>query len=634
MNLFRKIFFITAVLAFHSCEEVLNLRPMDKLDAEALFGSKEGVEVFMANLYSQLPIEDFAWTRNGFNSANVNTIGITPSNQTDIAANSEFSHIIDGGGNFPWWGYGLIRDINLLLETIPTLDFSEAEKDALMGETHFLRAYSYFALAKRYGGVPLITATQEYSEGDIESLKVPRSTEKATWDFVLEESNRAIELLPPGSGGARRANKWVAYALKSRAALHAASVAKYWSEAPLSGEAVDQGLVGMNASEANRYYEESIKASEAIMNSGNFSLYMPTPDNPEEAAENYRELFEFPNNAPQEAIFIKGYVFGTSGHSFDFWFNPNQTGDGSPHPGRMNPTLEFVDSYESYSNPGESAPIVTTVSGDVQSYDEDSPGYQPSADYLRFDTPYEIFEGKDARLWATVVLPGTEWKGETIIIQAGYIEPDGSPVIETNTSIELDGKTYYTFGAAEWTGYSGFSGVHAANMTRTGFSFKKFLSSTPVSGNGRLGQSDTDWIEFRYGEVLLNYAEAVVESGYTADNAQMRAKEALNSTRRRAAFTTEIPLTLENVLRERKVELAFENKRYWDLIRRREYHEIFDPYQRHGIMPILDLRVDPPQYIFARREIPREYPLTFPEHFYYVRIPGVNSNDLVQNPQH
>jgi hypothetical protein len=85
-------------------------------------------------------------------------------------------------------------------------------------------------------------------------------------------------------------------------------------------------------------------------------------------------------------------------------------------------------------------------------------------------------------------------------------------------------------------------------MTRTGFSFKKFLSPTPVDGNNGLGFSTNDWMEFRYAEILLNYAEAVVESGYTENNAQQVAKDALNATRRRAGHTVDIPLTLQNVL--------------------------------------------------------------------------------------
>lgn len=632
MKLLRNIFFIIIALAIEGCSDALELEPLDKLESETLFSDPEGVKVYMANLYYQLPIEDFAFGRLGYNTANINTGGIAPATQTDEAANSEFSHLLDGGGNFQWWeqGYKLIRDVNLLIEMIPTLDLSESEKKVLIGESAFIRAYAYFALVKRYGGVPLIQEVQNW-EGDVEILKVPRSTEKETWDFVLQECNIAINNLPEtGSGGERRATKWVAYALKSRAALHAASIAKYWHKAPLSGTAVDQKLIGMEASEANNYYEACIKASEAIMNSGRYALYKPTPANAQEAAENYRALFEDPNNAPEEAIFIKGFTNpGSSGHSYDFWFNPNQVSDGSPHPGRMNPTLDLIDLYESYSNPGKSAPVVTTVDGNIDDYN----GFDKDKTYLRFDadTPYEIFKDKDARLWGTVVLPGTTWKDKTIIIQGGYVQPDGTAKIETKESITHNGVTYHTYGAADWTQYSGFD-THAGNMTRTGFSFKKFLSPNPVPPN--LSASTNDWLDFRYAEILLNYAEAVVESGYTADNAQDKAAKGMNDIRRRAAHTVDIPLTLENVLRERRVELAFENKRYWDLIRRREYHTIFNNTVRHALVPLLDLRVDPPQYIFVRKTVSREPSLTFPPHFYYTSIPGIGSNDLIQNPQY
>src|SRR5690606_19666341 len=96
----------------------------------------------------------------------------------------------------------------------------------------------------------------------------PRSTEKETWDFILQEADMAIENLPETfGGGERRATKWAAYALKSRAALYAASIAKHWDKSPLSGTAVDQKLVGLEASEADRYYLACIEASEAIMDS-------------------------------------------------------------------------------------------------------------------------------------------------------------------------------------------------------------------------------------------------------------------------------------------------------------------------------------------------------------------------------
>jgi hypothetical protein len=608
---------------------VLDLNPLDKLPSETLFATEEGVRVYLANLYSQLPIEDFAFNRLGFNTAGINTVGIAPEQQTDNAANSEFSHLLDGGGNFPWWdqGYKLIRDINLLLEVVPASPFDEQSRPGLISEGHFLRAYAYFALVKRYGGVPLITNVQEYTP-DVNSLKVPRSTEKDTWDFVLAECDAAIKNLPASrTTDSRRATKWAAYALKSRAALHAASLARYWSKAPLSGDAVTKKLVGLDQSEANRYYKICIEASRKIMDEAGFGLYKPAPASPEEAQANYMELFQNPNIAPNEVIFAKGYTNVGAGHSADFWYNPNQTTDGAPHPGRMNPALDLVDAYESYGDPGKSAPIVTTRDGDVNNYN----GFDPNRDYLRFNTPYDIFAGKDARLWATVVLPGTEWKGKTIIIQGGYIRPDGAARIETKESITVNGQTYYTFGAADWTNYSGFE-VYLGNMTRTGFSFKKALSTMPVPPN--LSSSLTDWIDFRYPEILLNYAEAVVESKYAENNAEQTARDMLNAIRRRAGHTTEIPLTLENVLRERRVELAFENKRYWDLIRRRDFHEKFNNTIRKALVPVLDLRVTPAKYIFVRKNISRETPLTFPVNFYYVSIPGVGANGLVQNPQY
>lgn len=628
----RITLYLFAALFLVSCSEFLDLRPLDKVDAEALFLNPAGVQAYMANLYYQLPIEDFAYVpQNGTFNFHGNNNGKFQAYSTDEAVHSEanLSGFYHGTYEHNWWvaGYQLLRDVNLLINTLPTLDLKEEDFKNYMGEAYFIRAYTFLALARRYGGVCLITELQNY-EGDVNALKVPRSTEKDTWDQVLKDCDNAVENLPviwPGNQQ-RRPTKWAAYALKSRAALHAASIAKYWNTAPLSGEAVDLGLVGIDASEANRYYEECIKASEAIMNSSVFSLYKPSPASPAEAAENYRSMFETPSIASSEVIFLKGWTILTLGHSYDFWLQPNQTSAGAPHPGRMNPSLDFVDSYECYSNPGYSAPIVTTEDGNITDYS----GYSSSKNYLRFDNPYDIFADKDARLWGTVVLPGTTWKGTTIVIQGGYVKPDGVAVIESKASIVVNGVTYYTYGAADYTGYSGFE-VLGGRMTKSGFSFKKFLSQQDLPAE--LRSSTTDWIDFRYAEILLNYAEAVVESGYTQNNAQSTAEQALNSIRRRAAHTVDIPLNLENVLRERKVELAFENKRQWDLVRRREYHSQLNNTIRHVLIPLLDLRVDPPKYIFIRRNAAREKFRTFAVKEYYRSIPGVDASGLVQNPE-
>lgn len=632
----KKLYYVYLLIfsfSIVSCTDFLDLQPKSKIPGEVLFADPEGVKLYMANLYYQLPIEDFTYVPSrGFNAntGDLLTTSVIPAMFTDEACHSE--RTVGAGGISQWWGegYKLNRDVNLLIASIPLLRITDSERKKLVGESAFIRAYIYFALAKRYGGVSLIKEVQEYT-GDVESLKVPRSTEKDTWDFVLEECERAADNLPVSwEGGQRRATRWAALALKSRVALHAASVAKYWSKASLSGEAVDKKLVGMDTNESNRYYEIAIKAAELIMNSKLFSLYMPEPANPEVAAENYRRLFEDPAIASCEAIFTKGYAMPGAGksHNYDIWFNPNQTAFGWAHPGRMNPTLDLVDIYESYGSNGKSTPIITTENENTENYS----GFNRQTKYLHFDSPSDIFKKKDARLFATVILPNTKWKDKTIIIQAGLVKPDGEALIEVKDKYVHNGTTYYTYGAEDFLQYSGFD-TYAGNMTRTGFGFKKFLNEkkniTPAWNN-----SITDFLDMRYAEVLLNYAEAVVESGYTENRAREKATKALNDIRKRAGHTDNIVLTLENVLRERRVELAFENKRNWDLIRRREYHEVFNNRRSKALLPLLDLRGNTPKYIFVRKYATREEQVTFDLKSYYLSIPGVNTTGLVQNPQY
>ena len=153
------IIIFTVVVVSSGCKRVLDLQPTDKIQASQIFGDPKGVKIYMANLYTQLPIEDFAYFRQGFNwnGGDPNNGGFAPAMVTDEAVHSEFGDFV-GDGDFQWWdqGYRLIRDVNLLADAIPTLPIREDEKALLVGESSFIKAYAYFALAKRYGGVSLI----------------------------------------------------------------------------------------------------------------------------------------------------------------------------------------------------------------------------------------------------------------------------------------------------------------------------------------------------------------------------------------------------------------------------------------------------------------------------------------------
>ena len=622
-NLF--VFMVIASMLY-GCSDFWDIHPTDKISPDAVFASEAGIDAFLANLYRNMPIEDFNCTpRESFNYPGGNNNAIYEFTITDDGTGSW--NFLIGNGAYPWWeqGYKYNQDVNLFFSYLPDIKvISEDSRQDLYGQAHFMRAYTYYALAKRYGGVPIITSIADVS--DSLALYVPRSTEKVTWDFALESCDEAIKLLGDGDGKGRRATKWAALALKTRIALHAASVAKYWNEAPLSGPAVDAKLVGgMTQEDAIDYYKQCIEAAEEIMDDGPFGLYKPLPANPAEAAENYRQMFELPNKALEEVIFLKGFNRKGYGHGSDqdAWANPNQTKGAWQLPGRFNPTLDLIDAYESYSNPGHSSPIVTTTDGITDNYS----GYNASRTYLTFDDPSEIFADKDARMHGTVILPNSMWKNTQIIIQGGFIRPNGTPVILGSGEEVVNDVTYYTYGASIPELHSGF--LHNGDHTVTGFLLKKFLNTT-LQLEAEWEQSTTDYIDFRYAEVLLNYAEAVVESG---QGNQAKAAKAINDLRKRAGHTSDIPLTLENVLRERRVELVYESKRHWDLIRRREYHKKFDNTRRTSLVPILDLRNM--KYIFVRQYIATQTTAwTFVPRYYYLGIPGIGTNQLIQNPQY
>lgn len=625
----KRLFILLISISFVvSCNDGLDLQPLDRITANDLFATPEGTQLYMADLYDKLPIEDltfFPISQGGFNfnRANPNNTAVTSAMLTQWAHHSEGNRMVNPT-MLNWWdqAYTLIRNVNFFIDVVPTLDVSDDEKNAYLGEASFIRAFAYFGLAKRYGGVPIIKTPQNF-EGDVDALKVPRSTEEETWDFIMSECDIAANNL--GDSNGRRASKWVALALKSRAALHAASIAKFGDQIALQGPAVEQGLIGIPQSSADKYYQMCIDASAQIMDNSPYSLHKPNPASVEEAAENFRAMFQDPNVAPEEAILIKGRTIpgNTYGNNYDVWFNPNQKRNGWPHPGRYCPTLEFVDRFESYNNPGNDSPIVTTVDGDVSNYN----GYDENRQYISYTNPVDLFAGKDARLQATVVLPFSIWKGDPIVMQAGFIRPNGSVAIETSTRTRAGGQIYFSYGSSDPEFYSGFSPL-GGNHSKTGFGFKKFLSTDPVIP--AWNQSTTDFAEFRFAEILLNYAEAVVESGL---GDATKAKDALNATRRRAFHQTDIDLTVDNVMRERTVELAFENKMLWDLMRRRSYHTTFNNTRKHALKPLLDLRGSAPfSYIFIRDRVRGNDPQTFDEREYYRDIPGIGLNDLIPNP--
>ena len=654
------IFSLCALMGLSGCNAFLELEPLDKVSPDQLLETEGGVKALLANIYTMIPMEDFNYRPNaGFNQRGYDGVNET----TNLAFLTDEATRSDGGvgigyEGFNYWPYGDIRQVNIFMQNVEKAKeagtISVADADRMTGEAHFARAYMYYGLVKRYGGVPLIDKVQDddYANGGPGAVAVPRSTELDTWKFVLNECTLAAATLPDATSGSDlyRVTKWAAYALKSRVALHAASVAKYWNLAPLAGEAVTQKLVGGMTS-ADAFYKECIEASKFLIENSGKSLYKPAPATVKEAASNFQALFL--NDQNEEIIFSKAYLNGTTntnqGHSYAQFNILPQVNPGALKYGRFNPMLEIVDLFEDYTDDGtgKSAKIVTRTDGNEDAY---IPNFHNmnnasvvntlmSVPFVKYNDLYEPFANKDARLLASVVVPGSSYAGTEIIIQGGFIKDNNSYVAYSNESTQKNGTTYYALGAEGETMFSGFNNVNSgedANWTATGFGVRKYMPEGESMSPDRLS-STTSYIDMRLAEVYLNYAEAVVENGSGLGDKEL-AENYLNALRRRAGHTDRISLTLENVLKERRVEMAFEGKRFWDMNRRREFHTEFSNNRiRKALVPMLDLRGAEPKYVFARVNYFGDETRggrTFQNINYYRGIPNIATNGLVQNPGH
>lgn len=656
------IFSLCALMGLSGCNAFLELEPLDKVSPDQLLETEGGVKALLANIYTMIPMEDFNYRPNaGFNQRGYDGVNET----TNLAFLTDEATRSDGGvgigyEGFNYWPYGDIRQVNIFMQNVEKAKeagtISVADADRMTGEAHFARAYMYYGLVKRYGGVPLIDKVQDddYADGGPGAVAVPRSTELDTWKFVLNECTLAAATLPDATSGSDlyRVTKWAAYALKSRVALHAASVAKYWNLAPLAGEAVTQKLVGgMTSADADAFYKECIEASKFLIENSGKSLYKPAPATVKEAASNFQALFL--NDQNEEVIFSKAYLNGTTntnqGHSYAQFNILPQVNPGALKYGRFNPMLEIVDLFEDYTDDGmgKSAKIVTRTDGNEDAYIANFHNMNNasvvntlmSVPFVKYNDLYEPFANKDARLLASVVVPGSSYAGTEIIIQGGFIKDNNSYVAYSNESTQKNGTTYYALGAEGETMFSGFNNVNSgedANWTATGFGVRKYMPEGESMSPDRLS-STTSYIDMRLAEVYLNYAEAVVENGSGLGDKEL-AENYLNALRRRAGHTDRISLTLENVLKERRVEMAFEGKRFWDMNRRREFHTEFSNNRiRKALVPMLDLRGAEPKYVFARVNYFGDETRggrTFQNINYYRGIPNIATNGLVQNPGH
>ncbi|MDR2120676.1 MAG: RagB/SusD family nutrient uptake outer membrane protein [Tannerella sp.] len=638
-------YILTAVIlgaSISSCHD-LSLEPKGMLGEKELFGNEFGVKKYLTGLYMYLPIEDFNYYAR---SGNSNETGYRAGNYWEAGKFSlgnmsgEFVNTwmkVNNDG-FGYWPYDRIRDVNLFINNFPNYrdDFEEATYNSLLGEAHFIRAFLYFGLAKRYGGIPVITEVQD-PLGDPEVLQVPRAKEYDTWKFIHDDLQFAIDNMKETSE-AGRANKYVAAALMSRTMLYAGTIAKYthYLGFEANQEAAQQGFAGIDPSKANEFFQYSYDAGKLIDNSGRYSLY--TKNYPDKAL-NFANLFL--DASSTENIFIKEFDKNAPNdtrlrHSYDAMMCPQP--DMSRDVGAQSyPSLDLMRLYD--------FPDITDAEG------------KP----IRFDRRGDIKNGMEPRMRGSMYFDGDELRGHTFSIQRGLYKTfpwaatyagngdNTAPAnIDENRILGYQrGDTYNYNGAAiRVNGEHGlFESWGGENNPITGAFVRKYIDVNLPTNECGFYMSGQHWIVFRLGEIYLNMAEACYELG-KKDEAfdyieKIRERAGCKVTRPAddmsdlsAVYGYPIDANLQFIRDERYRELAFENHRWWDIRRWRVADRVLSNWIPRVLMCYYVL--DEGKYIYLDEHERWNQSWTANKNCYYEGIPqgeiNKNPNLLPKNP--
>jgi hypothetical protein len=548
MKKFAYIFIVLFTLSW-GCndDEFLTREPTNILIDDQIWKDQTLILSVVADLYDRVP--EFQTISNWWNYADFDEGFASAFGDYWRHKNSDWGY---GEWGIDWKGYyRLIREINLFIQKADsklTDGLQPADKARFIAEGRFIRANMYFEMVKRMGGVPLILEPLTYDfSGDPSYLEYPRSKESEIYDFVLKELDEIKNDLPNSASIKGRATKGLVLAMQARAALYAGSIAKYGVTTP--AVTLPGGEVGIPASKADAYYTKALTAAEELINSGTYALYQKKED----LSENFANLF-IDKSGNNEVIFVKDYKL-QSGKVQPFTVQ-NQPWSSAEdlEGGRLNPSLNLVQSFEMLDNTFATMPTMNDA-----------------GEYIYYNSPKDIFAGRDARLEGTVIVPGSKFKGKELDIWAGYIDAEGN-ITTGSTYGQRDAFPTDDDPAIPIVGYDG--PIDELEFSaQTGFYCRKFMDTATGSGQRGLN-SEVWWVRYRLAEVYLNAAEAAFELGNPG-----KAANYMSVVRRRAGFTTDLiadDMSFDRIVHERKVELAFEGHILWDMKRWRLAHVVWN----------------------------------------------------------
>lgn len=487
------LYFATVTVMLTSCMDVLDKTKLDAVSEDFVWGDAVLSTAYVNTLYTYIPVFD-------------NTLA----DPTDEATGGGtwISGSLSPDSPIRYWNYDHIRQMNIFINTIQdrsitTIDETLANRLALEGR--FIRAYTYFELVKRYGGVPILTEAQGLTD-NFDDLLVSRESTKNCFEFIVNELKACIDGLPESYDAANlgRVTKGAAMAFLGRVYLFRASkqfnpnnTKEHWDMA----------------------YSYNKQTLDYLTGKGHGLI--------QESEMEYGDIFL--NEMHKEVVFAIRYVYPGRTHTEDARIRPithAQNNTGGNHP-----IQKVIDSWP-------------TAEGKKFAL----------ADLKEGQDITDLWENRDKRFYSVIVYHGSQ-----------YLDV---PYMYMNENAQNG----YAYGKN--------------NGSKTGYYSKKWINQSYTVTEA--SNSGTDYIDIRFAEVMLNFAEAAVETGNLSE-----AFSQISQIRERAGIAKTVaddpelagkeygldPSMNQAIMRqavrdERYIELLFERKRLWDLRRWGIYHEV------------------------------------------------------------
>lgn len=534
IKVMKSIFKILAFLPlFTSCADLLEPALENNREIDAMYDEPSFAQGVLANAYILLPYTS------PYNSPVTNEVATDNAVLNDVSNNwvklATGSWTSDNDEASQWQNrYHAIQYINTFLERCDDVIWSTDEnvrmlfKDRLKGEAYGLRALNmYYLLLAHAGwaddgvlyGVPI----KRNSENPDTDFNVKRDTFKDCMDFIFEDCKKAIELLPT-----------------DYKAHTDAEIPQDYKDKGINVSVYDRVNGDHMGGRISGRIVEAIQAQAALLAAS--PAYADASGVTMEEAANYAATV-LRKNSGVDGIDPEGYKWYANGTEIDklaagsnpdeiLWRSSivsNLTKESDNYPpslygkGRVNPTQNLVDAF-----PMANGYPITDKKGN---YNENDP-----------------YDGRDPRLKEYIICNGDTYK-ESSIITGAY----GA----TNDALNME------------SGYS----------TRTGYYMKKLLR-TDCNPNPTYNTPQKVYSAYiRYTELYLAYAEAANEAWGPKVNGPdgYSAYDVIKAIRKRARITTYDPYLdecaadkdkmRELIRNERRIELCFENHRFYDLRR-------------------------------------------------------------------